>query len=141
MPAKGIQRVKLKMRQVTEDIGGQRTNAAIYAVLSQGQSMAATLTPIDTGHLVNSAFGPVVNGKTGRVGYTAEYAFWVHQAPGKLKGQPRQHFGKTSGGLSFGGGTGVGNYWDPNAEPKFLAKGFDRIKPAIPQILKVVYAR
>lgn len=141
MPAKGIQRVKLKMRQVTEDIGGQRTNAAIYAVLSQGQAMAATLTPIDTGHLVNSAFGPVVNGKTGRVGYTAEYAFWVHQAPGKLKGQPRQHFGKTSGGLSFGGGTGVGNYWDPKAEPKFLSNGFDRIKPAIPQILKVAYAR
>lgn len=149
MPAKGIQRVKLKMRQVTEDIGGQRTNAAIYAVLSQGQAMAATLTPIDTGHLVNSAFGPVVNGKTGRVGYTAEYAFWVHQAPGKLKGQPRQHFGKTSNHsdfgpqrpVAFGGGTGVGNYWDPNAEPKFLAKGFDRIKPAIPQILKVAYAR
>lgn len=103
MPAKGIGRVKLRMRQVTEDIGGQRTNAAIYAVLSQGQAMAATLTPIDTGHLVNSAYGPVANGKTGRVGYTAEYAFWVHEAPGKLKGQPRRHFGKTSAGVSFGG--------------------------------------
>ena len=126
MPAKGIQQVKLKMRQVTEDIGGQRTNAAIYAVLSQGQAMAATLTPIDTGYLVDSAFGPVVLDKTGRVGYTAEYAFWVHEAPGKLKGQPRPS---------------VGNYWDPNAEPKFLANGFDYIKKDIPRILKVVYAR
>jgi hypothetical protein len=54
----------------------------------------------------------------------------VHEASGKLKGQPRAHFGVPATGLSsaqkpkeFGGGTGTGNYWDPHGEPQFLTKG------------------
>lgn len=140
MPVRNIQRVKLNLKKAFEDIEGKKTQAAIYSVLSKGQSMAALMVPIDTGFLLNSAFGPVMVGPAhGRVGYAAEYAKWVHDAPGKLKGQPRAHFGKTRAGVEFGGGTQKGNYWDPAAEPQFLAKGFAQIMPQVPNILKAVY--
>lgn len=84
---------------------------------------AAIYTPIDSSTLINSQQRElVVNGRlfTGRVIYSANYAAYVHNAPGTLKGQPRAHFGKTREGKSFGGGSLTGNYWDPNAKPKFL---------------------
>lgn len=56
--------------------------------------------------------------------------------PGKLKGQPRAHFGKTRDGTEFGGGTGKGNYWDPHGEPQFLKKGFDEERDAIDAVIK-----
>ena len=133
MPAKNIASVKLAIKNKIEEISQERTRRAVYAILSQGQTMAALMVPIDTGFLINSAFGPVMmqDGKTGRVGYAAEYAKWVHDAPGKLKGQPRADFGKTA--------TGVGTYWSPAGKPGFLVKGFEQLKPAIPNILKAVY--
>lgn len=143
MPARGISRVRLNLKRAFDDADGMRTNRAVYAILSQGAAMAQTMTPIDTGNLVNSQYAPRIEktkGKTsGVVGYTAKYAEWVHEAPGTLKGQPRAHFGKTRAGVEFGGGTQVGYYWDPNAEPGFLRKGFEELKPAIPQILRSIY--
>lgn len=140
MPVRNISRVKLKIKRKLEDIATQRTRGAIYAILSQGQTAAALMVPIDTGFLLNSAFGPTfLKDNHGRVGYAAEYAKWVHDAPGTLKGQPRAHFGKTGAGVAFGGGTGVGTYWSPDAEPQFLVKGFEQIKASIPAILKAAY--
>ena len=92
--------------------------------------MAATMTPVNTGTLINSHFVDISTMPTkviGITGYTASYAGAVHDAPGKLKGVPRPG--------------GNGQYWDPNAGPQFLAKGFEEIKPSIPAILKAAYAR
>lgn len=143
MPVKGIKQVKRNFRVKVEEISGQRTNAAVYAVLSQGAAISDTMTPVDTSNLLNSRYAPQIERQgdktTGKVGYTAEYAAAVHNAPGKLKGQPRAHFGRTREGVEFGGGTGNGNYWDPNAEPRFIEKGFEEIKPQVPAILKKVY--
>lgn len=143
MAVKGLERVRKNLRAQAENIDKQRTDGAVYAILSQGAAMSQTMTPIDTTNLFNSQYAPQIshsNGKTkGRVGYTAHYAKAVHEAPGKLKGQPRADFGVTREGVTFGGGTGRGNYWDPNAEPGFLRKGFNQIKPAIPAILKEAY--
>lgn len=86
------------------------------------------MIPVDTGFLVNSEYRKVktfLGGYEGEIGYGAFYAPYVHDAPGTLKGQPRADFGKTREGVSFGGGTGKGNYWDPDGEPGFLAKGLD----------------
>ncbi len=145
MPVRGIERVKANFRLKVKDIDGRRTDKAIYAVLSQGAAISDTMTPVDTSTLINSRYAPQISqqsGKTvGQVGYTASYAGAVHDASGKLKGQPRADFGKTRAGVAFGGGTGVGNYWDPNAEPQFLTKGFEEIKPSVPAILKAAYAR
>lgn len=142
MPVKGIERTKRGFKVKIEEIDGQRTNRAMHAILSRGAAMSATMTPVDTSKLINSQYTRVTQqqGKaTGRTGYTARYAEAVHDASGKLKGQPRADFGRTRAGVEFGGGTGNGNYWDPNAEPKFLEKGFEEIKPEIPAILKAAY--
>ncbi len=143
MPVKGVARVKRNYKATVDRIAGEVTERAVYMILSQGGKMAAQLTPQDTGALVNSQYAPRIdmrNGKViGAIGYTAAYAAAVHEASGKLKGQPRAHFGKTREGVEFGGGTETGNYWDPNAEPEFLEKGFEQLKPAIPAILKKLY--
>lgn len=118
---------KAKVAEIT----GRRTNDAIHAILSQGAATAATMTPVDTGNLINSQYRPQIeqrDGKTvGHVGYTANYAGFVHDAPGKLKGVQRPG--------------NRGNYWNPAGEPQFLKKGFDRIKPKIPALLKAAYQK
>jgi hypothetical protein len=151
MPGKGIRRVRRNIKKAAKDIAGRRTENAVYAVLSQGRAMADTMTPVDTSNLINSGYAPQIKRKrsnvTGRVGYTASYAAAVHAAPGTLKGQPRADFGRTSNHsdagpmrpVAFGGGTGVGDYWDPNAEPGFLTKGFEQIKPRMLEILLAAY--
>lgn len=143
MATKGIAQVKRRYQMVVQEVDQKRTEAAVTAVLSQGAAIAQTLTPMDTGHLAQSQYAPQISqmaGRTvGKVGYTAHYAYAVHEAPGVLKGLPRAHFGATRAGAQFGGGSETGNYWDPNAEPKFLTKGFEQVKPAIPRILKGIY--
>jgi len=145
MPVKGIKRVQMNTRKVLSDIAGIRTEKVLYEVMNAGANHAALLTPIDTSTLINSQYRklePMPGGMQGKVGYTAAYAAAVHGMSGKLKGQPREHFGKTRAGKEFGGGTGKGNYWDPDAEPEFLTKGFERdglneIKAIIKQGYKV----
>lgn len=129
MATRGIERVRRNYKRVIERIAGEVTHRAVYEILSQGGAAAAGLTPVDTSDLINSQYAPQISqqqGKTsGHIGYTAGYAAAVHDAPGKLRGLPRPK--------------GRGNYWDPGAEPKFLSKGFDEIRPAIPAILKRNY--
>ena len=132
MPVKGIERVKRNYRVTVARIHGQVTERTVYEILSQGGAMAAQMTPIDTSNLVNSQYAPqidVAQGKvTGNIGYTAEYAAAVHDAPGKLRGRPRDP-----------NDPGRGDFWDRNAEPRFLEKGFEEIKPSIPAILRKNY--
>lgn len=129
MPVKGIERVKRNYRVAVKKIATGTTERAVYEILSSGGAMAATMTPIDTSNLVNSQYAPQIDVQqrkvAGHIGYTAEYAAQVHEAPGTLAGRPREN--------------GNGDYWDPNAEPGFLTKGFDEIKPSIPAILKRNY--
>lgn len=143
MKVKGVQRVRKGFTELLENISGPRTHSAIYAVLWQGSELAATMTPIDTSNLVNSRYAPRIKrgerGMVGEVGYTAHYAAAVHNAPGTLKGLPRAHFGKTRAGQEFGGGTLNGNYWDPDAEPRFLEKGFDELRPSVMRIIREIY--
>lgn len=130
MPVKGIQRVKRRYKAVVKEISQQRSERAVRAILSQGGAMAARMTPVDTSTLINSQYAPQIaiaaGSVRGHLGYTAEYAFFVHQAPGKLAGQPRS--GKR------------GNYWDPGAEPGFMVKGFEKLDPQIPSLLKAIYS-
>lgn len=143
MPVKGIKRVKRNYAAKVKEISTKRTEGAMYAILSQGAAISQTMTPMDTGTLANSQYAPIIDMQAGKaigyVGYQAEYAKWVHAMPGTLKGQPRADFGVTSDGVSFGGGTGTGNYWDPSGEPEWLTKGFDELKPAVGSILKAFY--
>ena len=128
MAVRGIKQVKNNMRKLQAEIQGRRTEAAVYAVLSQGGAAAATMTPVDTSTLINSHFVDIkADGDkvTGRNGYSAEYAAAVHSAPGVLKGQDRPG--------------NQGQYWDPNGEPHFLTAGFDQIAADVPRILRNAY--
>lgn len=129
MPARGIQRVRLNLKRAFSDIDQKNTNRAVYAILSQGAALAQTMTPIATGFLTNSQYIPrieQIKGKTvGNVGYTALYAAAVHEKLGTMKGEPRPN--------------NMGRYWDPNAEPRFLTKGFEQLRPSIPAILRSIY--
>ncbi|CRN83734.1 hypothetical protein JTL59_31270 [Pseudomonas aeruginosa] len=132
MAIQGIDRVRRNLRVAVDNIAGGVSERAVYEVLSQGATKAQTMTPIDTSTLVDSQTAPQItvgpNGVEGSVGYTAAYAAAVHEAPGTLAGQPRDENDPSRG-----------DYWDPNAEPEFLTKGFDQIIPAIPAILRRTY--
>lgn len=129
MPVKGINRIRSNTRKILNEITGPRTEKVMMETMIAGAGYAALLTPVDTSTLINSQYKelrPMSGGMRSKVGYTAAYAAAVSGMSGKLKGQPRAHFGKTRAGQEFGGGTGKGNYWDPDAEPDFLKKGFER---------------
>lgn len=92
---------------------------------------AVQLAPVDEGDLRSSAFYSTDQTRHGarlRVGFTAKYAEWVHEAPMKMKGQKR-----TSGSKK-------GNYWD-GGENKFLQKAVLRnirqLKGILVRFLKV----
>lgn len=136
MPVRGLDSALKKTDTLTRDISEVKAERAVTAALITGQAFASMLTPVDTSFLINSQYRDIKKQGSkfiGAVGYTALYAAAVHAASGKLKGQPRAHFGTTKDGKEFGGGTGVGRYWDPSAEPGFLTKGFNDNRELVDQ--------
>lgn len=134
MPVKGIERVRRGYKLAVDRISVQISEGAVYAILSQGAAMAQTMTPIDSSNLINSQYAPQIEVKrgkvTGSVGYTAEYAGAVHDSDGANVGK---------GIARDPADPGRGDFWDPNAEPEFLSKGFDQIESAVPGILRSHY--
>ena len=124
---KGEKEIAAAMRKfINAEITQLRKGVQKAGMFIMGE--AQQLTPVDAGILRASAFysTDIMMGRVrGRVGYTAEYAPWVHEMPMKLKGQPRADFGKTRDDTTFGGGTGKGFYWD-SGENKFLQKAYAR---------------
>jgi hypothetical protein len=151
MPVKnnGINRVRVKIKTIVNDINNDLAPKAINVALTIGGGHAALMVPVDTSTLVNSRYSIVeksAKGYTGRMGFTASYAAAVHAMKGKLKGQPRANFGMTGNQSSagpqqpkaFGGGTGQGNYWGPQGEPQFLTRGFEDNRAEIDMVVKKV---
>ena len=78
---KGISPAKKNLDALVGDIQGRKVVRAMQSALIIGGSQAALYTPIDTSTLINSQFREItVNGNrvTGRVGYSANYAAYVH---------------------------------------------------------------
>ncbi|HCM9328140.1 TPA: HK97 gp10 family phage protein [Enterobacter hormaechei subsp. xiangfangensis] len=78
---KGISQAKKNLNALVGDIQGRKVVRSMQSVLIIGGSQAALYTPIDTSTLINSQFREItVNGNrvTGRVGYSANYAAYVH---------------------------------------------------------------
>lgn len=78
---KGIAKAKANLSKLIGDIQGRKAVRAIYKALYIGGAQASLYTPIDTSTLINSQFRDVnLSGKmlTGRVGYSANYAVYVH---------------------------------------------------------------
>lgn len=136
---KGISQAKKHLNDIINDVQGRKVVRALQSAMLLIGARAAYYTPIDTSTLLNSQFREInANGLiiTGRIGYSANYAAYVHEMPGKLKGQPRAHFGTTRAGTQFGGGTEKGNYWDPHGEPQFLTKGATEERDSVSAVIR-----
>lgn len=128
MAIKGMAQVRSNVRRQLTLAIPSHAERAMHIATSIIGGYATLMTPVDTSNLINSQYRIVKNTGTkvvAAIGYTARYAAAVHEMGGKLKGQPRANFGVTRAGVAFGGGTGRGNYWDPDAEPQFLSKAGD----------------
>ncbi|WP_340608085.1 HK97 gp10 family phage protein [Xenorhabdus bharatensis] len=77
----GIREAQSRLNALIGDIRGRKVVRAVYKALYIGSTQAALYTPIDTATLINSQFRDVrFDGVrlTGRVGYSANYAIYVH---------------------------------------------------------------
>lgn len=104
-----------------------RAQRTVLTMLIPIGSEAAGMTPRETSTLINSQYRDVSMQGTavrGRIGFTAEYAAAVHEAPGTLLGTstPRP--------------SGKGVVWGPSGEPEFLRKGGEQAKPLVEQALR-----
>ncbi|WP_159217680.1 HK97 gp10 family phage protein, partial [Klebsiella pneumoniae] len=107
---------------------------ALYSALFEIGLESAVLVPIDTSTLVNSQFREVVikgTRLTGRIGYSANYAAYVHEAKGI-------HLGKnTPRPVRKGEAPGSrGNIWDTSGEPKFLEKGAENARDRVDAVIR-----
>lgn len=78
---KGVRQAQQNLNALIGDIQGRKAVRALQSALIIGSSQAALYTPIDTSTLINSQYRELnVNGSrlTGRVGYSANYAVYVH---------------------------------------------------------------
>lgn len=127
MPAKlrGIQQAIGRTSQIVDDITAVRIVRALKSAAYIIRTESATMIPIDTSALINSQYDTIdVNGTvvTAKVGYSARYALYVHNASGKLVHTQRQN--------------GNGYYWDPHAEPMFLTKAAEKTKELVDKIIR-----
>lgn len=112
---RGIAQAKANLDKLINDVQGRKVVRAIQSALIIGSSQAALYTPIDTSTLLNSQYRELdVNGTkvTGRVGYSANYAVYVHDP------NVPQIFRRST------------------AQKEFLTKGFEDTKEAIDRVMK-----
>ncbi|EJF31701.1 MULTISPECIES: hypothetical protein [Enterobacteriaceae] len=112
---KGVSAAQARLDAVVDNIVSRKALRAIHSALLLGGAQAAVYTPIDTSNLINSQYRDVfMSGTriTGRVGYSANYAVYVHDP------DIRQNFTRTT------------------AKKEFLTKGFDDMREQIAAVVK-----
>lgn len=112
---KGVSKAVKKLDSIVNNITGRKVVRALQSAMIIGSSQAALYTPIDTSYLLNSQFREiVVNGTriTGRVGYSANYAAYVHDP------------------------AVVQNFRRATAQKEFLTKGFEDTRALIDKTVK-----
>lgn len=112
---RGIRQAKANLDRIIKDVQGRKVVRALQSAMLIGSAQAALYTPIDTSTLINSQFREITaNGVrvTGRVGYTAAYATYVHDP------NIPQNFRRAT------------------ARKEFLSKGFEDTKSAIDMVIK-----
>lgn len=127
---RGIKEAIAKTSQIVDEITAVKIVRALKSATYIIRLESATMIPIATSTLINSQFESIeVNGTrvTGKVGYSANYAIYVHNAPGRLLGKKIPRSGKLKG---------LGNVWDKSGEPKFLAKAGEKTKSLVDKAVK-----
>lgn len=111
----GIEQANKDLQAELKKLGKLSERFVVKAMISIS-AQTIPMIPVHTSFLVNSEYRKVDKkgkGYIGEIGYGAFYAPYVHDAQGTLKGQPRPMID----------GRDQGNFWDPDGEPGFLAKG------------------
>ncbi|EOC0210498.1 HK97 gp10 family phage protein [Cronobacter dublinensis] len=112
---RGIAKAKANLDALINDVQGRKVVRAVQSALLIGGAQAALYTPIDTSTLLNSQFREIdANGTkvTGRVGYSANYAVYVHDP------NVPQTFRRAT------------------ARKEFLTKGFEDTREQIDRVMK-----
>lgn len=112
---RGIRQAKANLDRIIKDVQGRKVVRALQSAMLIGSAQAALYTPIDTSTLINSQFREITsNGVrvTGRVGYTANYAMYVHDP------EVKQNFRRAT------------------ARKEFLTKGFEDARSQIDAAIK-----
>ncbi|ELQ5981152.1 HK97 gp10 family phage protein [Cronobacter sakazakii] len=112
---RGIAQAKANLDALINDVQGRKVVRAVQSALLIGGAQAALYTPIDTSTLLNSQFREIdANGTrvTGRVGYSANYAVYVHDP------NIPQKFRRAT------------------ARKEFLTKGFEDTREQIDRVMK-----
>ena len=123
----GLGRIIANLRARNANLGTGFMRGAKRAGLAL-QRESQRLVPVEYGQLKNSAYTRAIGtglSATIYVGYTANYALYVHEAVQmKLLGQPRP--------------SGQGKYWDPipKATAKFLERPARTMAPQLRQIIR-----
>lgn len=130
---KGVQATVNQLNIAIQRVSNRLAVTGVKEACFYVATLAAHETPVDTSTLLNSQFTDVtVEGDriVGRIGYTAPYAGFVHDAPGKyltvakLRPVP---FGQAPGSHGF--------LWDPNGNPKFLFWPLEDSKQEVREII------
>ncbi len=112
---RGIAQAKANLDALINNVQGRKVVRAVQSALLIGGAQAALYTPIDTSTLLNSQFREIdANGTkvTGRVGYSANYAVYVHDP------NVPQTFRRAT------------------ARKEFLTKGFEDTREQIDRVMK-----
>ncbi|HCT5520058.1 TPA: HK97 gp10 family phage protein [Klebsiella aerogenes] len=112
---RGIRQAKANLDRIIKGVQGRKAVRAIQSAMLIGSAQAALYTPIDTSTLLNSQYREIIARGvrvTGRVGYTANYAVFVHD-PGV-----QQTFRRST------------------ARKEFLTKGFEDTRSQIDAAVK-----
>ncbi|EPC1463959.1 HK97 gp10 family phage protein [Cronobacter sakazakii] len=112
---RGIAQAKANLDALINDVQGRKVVRAVQSALLIGGAQAALYTPIDTSTLLNSQFREIdASGTkvTGRVGYSANYAVYVHDP------NVPQTFRRAT------------------ARKEFLTKGFEDTREQIDRVMK-----
>lgn len=112
---KGVRQAQQNLDKLIGNIQGRKAVRALQSAMVIGSSQASMYTPIDTSTLINSQFRELnVNGTrlTGRVGYSANYAAYVHDP------NIPQNFRRST------------------AQKEFLTKGFEDTRDVIDRTIK-----
>lgn len=127
MAFEGMSRVLSNLNREIAKVKVKRM-AGLMAAGLLVQRRAQKKVPVQYGKLRASAYTRRETESTVVVGFSAVYARRVHEnLAQKLKGQPRK---------GRNGKPGIGVYWGPDGEPKFLERAFRQSRSEIVQIVR-----
>lgn len=130
---KGQKAARDNLAKFISDVQGRKAVRAITKALIIIGTESATMVPVATSMLINSQYREIdTKGTriTGKVGYSANYAMYVHNAPGKYLGAKKLR--PVAKGSAKGS---MGYIWDKSGEPQFLEKAVDKTEAQVSAVI------